>query len=135
MRKKFNGSLFYFISLHSFFCVFVYSFKSVSFHLLKICLSFLPLHFFEFSCWLSSTNNLTWIFVAFVTFIEVVSLWFVLVIMIGILGLIAAKRPFPLLFKKRIKPLTPRSDQHETSRCNSLTLYRKQRMRICKLIR
>ena len=48
--------------------------------------------------------------------------------MIGILGLIAAKRPFPLLFKKRIKPLTPRSDQHETSLCNVLTLYRKQRM-------
>ena len=50
-------------------------------------------------------------------------------------SLIAAKRPFPLLFKKRIKPLTPRSDQHETSLCNSFTLYRKQRMRICKLIR
>ena len=35
---------------------------------------FLVFHFFEFSCWLSSTNSLIWIFGAFVAFIEVVSL-------------------------------------------------------------
>ena len=61
-------------------------------------------HFLEFSCWLSSTNNLIWIFVAFVAFIEIVSLWLVLVIVIGIPGLLAAK-DFSMLFKKQIKYL------------------------------
>ncbi|CAH3168188.1 unnamed protein product, partial [Pocillopora meandrina] len=35
---------------------------------------FLVFHFLEFSCWLSSTNNLIWIFVAFVAFIEVLNI-------------------------------------------------------------
>ena len=58
--------------LHSFFCSFVYSLDSVS--IISFAENLSSFYFFEFSCWLSSTNNLTWIFVAFVAFIEVVSL-------------------------------------------------------------
>ena len=36
---------------------------------------------------------------------------------------------------KKVNPLTPRSDQHETSPCNILTLSGKQAMRIFKLLR
>ena len=69
-------------------------------------LCFFPVfHFFEFSCWLSSTNNLIWIFVAFVAFTEVVSLWLVLMIVIGIPGLLTAKGFFSLLFEKGIRYL------------------------------
>ena len=74
----------------------VYGLESVSFNLLKICF-FLIFYFFEYSCWLSSTNNLIWIFVAFVAFIEIVSLWLVLVIRTGIPALIIAKDFFSLL--------------------------------------
>lgn len=74
----------------------VYGLESVSFNLLKICF-FLIFYFFEYSCWLSSTNNLIWMFVAFVAFIEIVSLWLVLVIRTGIPALIIAKDFFSLL--------------------------------------
>ena len=96
---------FQFISLHSFFCIFVYSLESVSFHLLRICLFFSSFFFFEFSCWLSSNDSLIWIFLAFVAFIEIVSLRLVLVIVIGIPGLLADKDFFTLLFKKRFRYL------------------------------
>ena len=69
-------------------------------------------HFFEFSCWLSSTNNLIWIFVAFVAFIEVVSLWLVMVIVIGKPVLIAAKCFFLCSFKKEISYLWNDLTQH-----------------------
>ena len=71
--------------------MFVYGLESLSFHLLKILCFFLVFYFFEYSCWLSSTNNLIWIFVAFVAFIEIVSLWLVLVIGTDIPALITAK--------------------------------------------
>ena len=58
-----------FISLHLILCfVFVHILKSVSFHLLKICVSF-----FSFTS-SSSVADFPRLFVAFVAFIEVVSL-------------------------------------------------------------
>ena len=90
--------------LHSILCfVFVYILRQVSFHD-NLCF-FHVSHLFEFSCWLSSTNNLIWIFIPFVSFIEVVSLWLVLVIVIGIPGLIAATDFFLCSLKKQIKYL------------------------------
>ena len=113
-KKKIDGLflLFSFNSWQLILCfVFAYSLKSVSFHLLRICV-FLVSHFFEFSCWLSSTNNLIWIFVAFVAFIEVVSLWLVMVIVIGKPVLIAAKCFFLRSFKKEISYLWNDLTQH-----------------------
>ena len=54
---------------------FFVSVLSLSFCLLQI-LFYLNLFFYILvsSCWLSSTNNLIWIFITFVAFIEVVSL-------------------------------------------------------------
>ena len=51
-----------FYSLHLIFNVFFLDIFWDKYH-------FLCFHFFEFSCWLSSTNNLIWIFVTFVAFI------------------------------------------------------------------
>ena len=58
--------------------------------------------FLEFSCWLSTTYNLIWIFVAFVAFIEVVGLWLASVIVTGIPGLLADKDFFLCSFKNEL---------------------------------
>ena len=64
-----------FVPINSFFFVcFCIQFEIGIISLAEDLCVFLVFHFFEFSCWLSSTNNLIWIFVAFVAFIEVVSL-------------------------------------------------------------
>ena len=65
-----------------------------------ICWKFVFL-FFSFTS-SSSVADFPRLFVAFVAFIEVVSLWLVLVILIGIPILIAAKHSF-LLFKSELK--------------------------------
>ena len=52
---------------------------------------FLVFHFSAFSCWLSTNNDLIWMFVAFLTFIEVVSLWLAYVIVDGVLRLVIAR--------------------------------------------
>ena len=93
-RKKFKGFFllfsFLFVAFKSLFCFCILFEIGIISFADNLCF-FLVFHFFEFSCWLSSTNNLIWIFVAFVAFIEIVSLWSVLVIVTGIPGLLAAK--------------------------------------------
>ena len=137
--RKFNSFLllffFCFILLHSFFCLFVYSLKSVSFHSLKIWLSFLS---FTSSSLVAGFPRLTtWpgysppLWLSLNLWVNDSCWWLWLVH----LDYFLPKDFFSQLFKKRIKPLTPRSDQHESSPCDILTLNSKQLMRIFKLIR
>ena len=107
-EKKFNGffvlSSFYFVAFNSLFCFCTYFEISIISFAENLCF------FFSFTS-SSSVADFPRLFVAFVAFIEVVSLWLVLVIVIGIPILIATKYFFSAL-EKRIKNLWYEPAQH-----------------------